>query len=132
MVKISSGSCCDALKSVRFLMILAGASMLVGCASLTGPKEEIAEDGSRIYSLTSLYAGAAGSREQVVEWMDIDARNLCRSEYTLLSEESIPIIDPVGAATSSRLVWKIKCRPVAEEPAPQTGSIPSPAAGDQP
>lgn len=106
------------MKTVLLLIFVACASLLSGCAALTSPKPEIAEDGSRIYSLTSLYQGTGESRQQMVEWMDIDARNLCRSDYTLLSEESVPIIDPVGAATSNRLVWKIKCRPTGEEPGP--------------
>lgn len=110
------GSSSGELKGALVLIL---ASFLAGCAAFTGtPKPEIAEDGSRIYSVTSLYQGAAGSREQVVERMAIDARNLCRADYMLLSEESIPIIDPVGAATSNRLVWKIKCRPTGEEPSP--------------
>ena len=101
------------------LLIPAGCvALLSGCTALTGPKSELAEDGSRVYSLTSLYQGTGESRREMTEWMDNDARNLCRSDSTLLSEESIPIIDSVGAATSNRLVWKIKCRPTGDEAGP--------------
>ena len=104
------------MRSYLLLIPLGCAALLSGCAILKTPQPEVAEDGSRIYTLTSLYQGTGESGGQMTEWMDNDARNLCRSDYTLLSEESIPIIDPVGAATSSRLVWKIKCRQTGDEP----------------
>ncbi len=76
------------------------------------------EDGSRVYSITSLYDGESGSREQAAKSMDIDARNLCMSGYTLISEEARPIMNTSGGVTSSRLVWEVKCdkKPEATSP----------------
>lgn len=76
---------------------------------LADPAPIRTEDGSRVYSLTSLYDGVPGSREQAAKSMDIDARNLCMSGYTLISEESRPIMDVSGRVRSSRLVWEVKC-----------------------
>ena len=72
------------------------------------------EGGSRIYSITSLYDGETGSKDRASAAMDVDAINLCRSGYTLLSEESRPIMNGIGEVTSSRLIWEIKCEPKPE------------------
>jgi hypothetical protein len=72
------------------------------------------EGGSRIYSITSLYDGETGSKDRASAAMDVDAINLCRSGYTLLSEESRPIMNGIGEVTSSRLIWEIKCDPKPE------------------
>ncbi len=88
---------------------------LAGCGSmLANPPPMMAEDGSRIYSIISLYDGEPGSREQAVKSMDIDATNLCGSGYTLNSEISRPIMNRIGEVTSSRLIWEIKCDPKTE------------------
>lgn len=78
----------------------------------------MSDDGSRIYSITSLYDGESGSREQAIRSLDIDARNLCMTGYTLISEEVRPTMSPTGGVTSSRLVWEIKCdkKPEATSP----------------
>ncbi|WP_025041133.1 hypothetical protein [Nitrosospira briensis] len=90
---------------------------LAGCASTAGDHEPVrTEDGSSVYSLTSLYDGNPESRQRAAEWLDIDAKNLCLSEYTLISEESVPTFNQIGAVISSRLVWKIKCQGTGEEP----------------
>jgi hypothetical protein len=92
---------------------------LAGCASTADDHEPVRiEDGSSVYSLTSLYEGSPESRQRAAEWLDIDAKNLCMSEYTLLSEESIPTFNRIGAVISSRLVWEIKCQGTGGEPPP--------------
>lgn len=85
---------------------------------MADPMPAMSDDGSRIYSLTSLYDGESGSREQAIRSMDIDARNLCMTGYTLISEEVRPTMSPIGGVTSSRLVWEIKCdkKPEATSP----------------
>ncbi len=94
---------------------------LAGCGSILADRTPtVAEDGSRIYSIISLYDGEAGSREQAVKSMDIDATNLCRSGYALNSEISRPIMNRIGEVTSSRLIWEIRCDPkIDTAPAPQ-------------
>lgn len=83
---------------------------LAGCGSmLADGTPRTADDGSMVYSITSLYDGESGSREQAIRAMDIDARNLCMTGYTLISEEARPIMGPTGGVTSSRLIWEIKC-----------------------
>ena len=97
---------------------------LAGCGLMpTDTAPAIAEDGSRIYSITSLYDGGkghgsagmnlydgeTGSRDRASAAMNIDAVNLCGSGYTRLSEESRPIMNGIGEVTSTRLVWEIKC-----------------------
>ncbi|MGH8684567.1 MAG: hypothetical protein ACREUM_04365 [Nitrosospira sp.] len=92
---------------------------LAGCGSMLTDSTPIrTEDGSRVYSITSLYGGEPGSREQATKSMDIDARNLCMSGYTLISEEAHPIMDASGGVRSSRLVWEVKCdkKPEATSP----------------
>ena len=92
---------------------------LGGCSSILADRTPtVAEDGSRIYSITSLYDGESGSREQAIRYMDIDARNFCMTGYTLISEEVRPTMGLTGGVTSSRLVWEIKCdkKPEATSP----------------
>lgn len=90
--------------------------LLAGCGSmLADGTPDTTDDGSRIYSITSLYDGESGSREQTIRSMDIDARNLCMTGYTLISEEARPIMGPTGGVTSSRLIWEIKCDKKPEE-----------------
>lgn len=92
---------------------------LAGCGSmLADGTPNTAEDGSRIYSITSLYDGESGSREQAIRSMDIDASNLCMTGYTLISEKARPIMDSTGGVTSSRLIWEIKCDKKPEETSP--------------
>ena len=92
---------------------------LAGCGSmLADGTPNTADDGSRIYSITSLYDGESGSREQAIRSMDIDASNLCMTGYTLISEEARPIMGPTGGVTSSRLIWEIKCDKKPEETSP--------------
>jgi hypothetical protein len=45
--------------------------------------------------------------------MDLEAQDLCESPYVLISQESVPIMNRLGEAIYSRLIWKIRCR---EEP----------------
>ena len=98
------------MKSVLLLL-----PFLAGCSSmLTDSTPTVADDGSRIYSIVSLYDGESGSREQAAKSMDIDATNLCMSGYTLVSEVSRPIMNRIGEVTSSRLIWEIKCDPKIE------------------
>ena len=75
-----------------------------------GYKHVKTEDDSGVYSITSLYDGSLAAKERLSEWMNIDAQDLCKSEYTLISEESIPIMNRLGEAIFSRLIWKIRCR----------------------
>ncbi|SFW17572.1 hypothetical protein [Nitrosovibrio sp. Nv17] len=97
--------------------VLAALSILClgGCALLADRESAVANDGRRVYSITGLYDGESGSREQALYALDIDARNLCGAEYTRLSEEARPIMNPSGSVVSSRLVWEIRCHP---RPAP--------------
>jgi len=88
---------------------------LASCGSMMADRTPtMAEDGSRVYSIISLYDGEPGSREQAAKSMDIDATNLCMSGYTLISEVSRPIMNRIGEVTSSRLIWEIKCDPKTE------------------
>ena len=85
-------------------------ALLAGCSLIpTGTAPATTEDGSPIYSITSLYDGETGSKDRVSAAMDIDAANLCRSGYTLISEESRPIMNGIGEVISSRLIWEIRC-----------------------
>lgn len=76
------------------------------------------EDGSVVYSLTSLYDGSRGARGRAAEWLDINARNLCLSEYALISEESVPILNRIDEVIHSRLTWEIRCKEETQEPPP--------------
>jgi hypothetical protein len=94
------------MKNTLLLII----SLLAGCGLMpTDTAPATTEDGSRIYSITSMYDGETGSRDRASAAMIIDAANLCRSGYTRLSEESRPIMNGIGEVTSTRLVWEIKC-----------------------
>jgi hypothetical protein len=93
--------------------------LLTGCASTADDYKPVsAQDGSRVYSITSLYDGGEGARGQAIQWLDINARNLCLSEYTLLSEETVPIMNQLGEVISSRLIWEIECRGQSAPPPP--------------
>jgi hypothetical protein len=74
--------------------------------------------GSGIYSITSLYDGDTGSRERAANWMDAEARNICASDYTRISEESVPTINRLGEVPFSRLIWQVKCLPQTERANP--------------
>jgi hypothetical protein len=94
------------------------AFLLVGCASGMGDKGdnkpgqgESSAGGSGMYSITSLYDGDTDSRERASQWMDAEARNICNSDYTRISEESVPTINRLGEVPFSRLIWQIKCLP---------------------
>jgi hypothetical protein len=100
---------------MKLLKLALGAVPFVaGCALMADKTPEAAEDGSRAYSIVSLYDGEVGSRDRARAALDIDARNLCGADYTLLSEETQPIMNRIGEVTSSRLVWEIRCLPLAE------------------
>lgn len=107
----------ERIKSMKSALLVL--PFLAGCGSmLADGTPATADDGSRIYSITSLYDGESGSREQAIRYMDIDARNFCMTGYTLISEEVRPTMGPTGGVTSSRLVWEIKCdkKPEATSP----------------
>ncbi|SEK81727.1 hypothetical protein SAMN05216387_103104 [Nitrosovibrio tenuis] len=93
--------------------ILFTAFVLAGCASvLVDNKQGQGKDSaaaSGTYSITTLYDGDTGSRERAAKWLDTEARNICASDYTLISEETVPIMNYLGEVTDSRLIWKIKC-----------------------
>jgi hypothetical protein len=94
---------------------------LAGCSSMTADyKPGDTMNDSRVFSITSLYDGETGSKERTSVALDIDARNLCMSDYTLISEESYPIMNRIGEVTSSRLVWEIKCDARAETALPKS------------
>ncbi|MEO8992556.1 MAG: hypothetical protein ABI284_01105 [Nitrosospira sp.] len=102
------------MNPLKILLFLIPA--LAGCVSTAGDRQPVrTENGSSVYSLASIYDGSPESRQQAAEWLDIDARNLCMSEYTLISEESIPTFNRIGSVISSRLVWEIKCHATGEE-----------------
>ena len=92
---------------------------VAGCALMADKTPEAAKDGSRTYSIVTLYDGDVGSRDRALAALNIDARNLCGADYTLLSEETRPIMNRIGEVTSSRLVWEIRCLPQAESPPPR-------------
>ncbi|SFO37383.1 hypothetical protein [Nitrosospira briensis] len=93
--------------------------LLAGCGSIADDYKPVrTQDGSRVYSITSLYDGSQGAREQAIQWLDINARNLCLSEYALLSEETVPIMNRVGEVISSRLIWEIECMEQSAAPSP--------------
>ncbi len=96
------------MKGILFVVFF-----LAGCASVTGGnKPEQAESVPKVsgtYSITSLYDGDVESKERAAKWMDAKVRNMCASDYTLLSEESVPTMNPLGEVTFSRLIWQIRC-----------------------
>ena len=60
------------------------------------------ENGSSVYSLTSLYDGNPESRQKAAEWLDIDARNLCLSECTLIFQKNRFDLQPDGGGGCPR------------------------------
>ena len=104
------------MKKLLFLVPVLLVPVLAGCVSTGDDHEPVrTEDGSSVYSISGLYDGSPESRQQAAEWLDIDAGNLCMSGYTLISEESVPTFNRIGAVISSHLVWEIKCRGTREE-----------------
>src|SRR5687768_6869622 len=103
------------MKNASVLLVLI---ILAGCRSMADYKPISTEDGSAVYSITSLYDGSTGAREQAAEWLDINARNLCLSEYTLISEESVPILNRLYEVIHSHLTWEIRCKEETREPSP--------------
>ncbi|MBA4144060.1 MAG: hypothetical protein H0X43_14080 [Nitrosospira sp.] len=92
---------------------------IAACNTISGDNKSIDPENSQgIYSLTTLYGGSVGAREQALAWLDIDATNLCGSPYKLIEEESIPNLNRLGEVISSRLMWKIKCEGAGELPPP--------------
>lgn len=88
---------------------------LAGCSGMAAeykPKDTGSDSG--VYSITTLYGGGLRSREATIEFMDIDARNMCNSEYTIIDEKTLPIMNRLGEVSVSRLTWKIKCNNEAE------------------
>ena len=92
------------------MMFLAGCSPFLG-----GTKTDQAEDGQGTYSISTMYDGSVGAKAYASEWLDNDAKNLCRSPYKLISEKSISNVNHLGEVTSSRLVWNFTCERVAED-----------------
>jgi hypothetical protein len=92
--------------------------LLAGCSPLSGAKSNQAEDdGQGTYSISTMYDGGVGAKAYASEWLDSDAKNLCRAPYKLISEKSIANVNHLGEATSSRLVWTVTCeRPPEESP----------------
>jgi hypothetical protein len=92
--------------------------LLAGCSPLSGAKSNQAEDdGQGTYSISTMYDGGVGAKAYASEWLDNDAKNLCRAPYKLISEKSIANVNHLGEATSSRLVWTVTCeRPPEESP----------------
>jgi hypothetical protein len=91
--------------------------LLTGCSPLSGAKSDQAEDGQGTYSISTMYDGSVGAKAYASEWLDNDAKNLCRAPYKLISEKSISNVNHLGEATSSRLVWTVTCeRPPEESP----------------
>ena len=93
------------MKGVLALIVL-----LAGCSSTTADKPGGNGDSPGVYTITNLYDGSQESKEQLAEWMDTEAKKVCHSPYSLISEESVPTINQLGEATFSRLVWTIRCR----------------------
>jgi hypothetical protein len=78
-------------------------------------KPEQMENSPGTYSISSIYDGSLGGREQASEWLDIDAKNLCRSPYKMLSARTFSTVNHLGEVTSSRLTWTVSCERPAEE-----------------
>jgi hypothetical protein len=90
--------------------------LLAGCSPLSGAKSNQAEDdGQGTYSISTMYDGGVGAKAYASEWLDNDAKNLCRAPYKLVSEKSIANVNHLGEATSSRLVWTVTCERLPEE-----------------
>jgi hypothetical protein len=88
-----------------------------GCSPLSGAKTDQAGDGQGTYSISTMYDGSVGAKADASEWLDNDAKNLCRAPYKLISEKSIANVNHLGEVTSSRLVWTVTCeRPREEAP----------------
>ena len=93
------------MKGVLALIVL-----LAGCSSTIASKLGGNGDNPGVYTITNLYDGSQASKDRLAGWMDTEAQKVCHSPYSLISEESFPIINRLGEATFSRLVWKIRCR----------------------
>ncbi len=90
---------------------------VVGCSPLSRAKPNQAENGPGTYSISTIYDGSLGGREQALEWLDIDAKNLCRAPYKPISEKTVSNVNHIGEVTSSRLIWTVTCeRPPGESP----------------
>jgi uncharacterized protein YceK len=101
------------MRGIHFAVFL-----LTGCASVTDDNKP-GQGGnslrtSGMYSITSLYDGDTGSRERAAKWMDTEAKNICASDYTRISEESVPTMNQLGEVTFSRLIWEVRCLPPPE------------------
>ena len=89
---------------------------LAGCSPFSGAKTDQAEDGQGTYSIsTNSMTEASVPKRTLRGGWDNDAKNLCRAPYKLISEKSIPNMNHLGEATSSRLVWTFTCERVREE-----------------
>ena len=62
-----------------------------------------------------------GAKAYASEWLDNDAKNLCRAPYKLISEKSIANVNHLGEATSSRMVWTITCERLPRSPPSRYG-----------
>lgn len=94
------------MKGVLALIVF----LLPACSSTTASKLGGNGGSPGIYTITNLYDGSQASKDRLAGWMDTEAQKVCHSPYSLISEESVPIINRLGEATFSRLVWKISCR----------------------
>ena len=104
-------TCARSLAWSLFVLIF-----VAGCNPLSRAKPDQAENGPGPYSISTIYDGSLGGKEQASGWLDIDARNLCRSPYKLISEKTISNVNHIGEVISSRLVWTVTCDRPAEEP----------------
>lgn len=103
-------ACIRSLTCSLFVLVF-----LAGCSPLWRAKSNQAENGPGPYSISTMYDGSLGGKEQASEWLDIDARNLCRSPYKLISEKTLATLNHIGEVTSSRLVWTVTCEHPPEE-----------------
>ena len=88
---------------------------LAGCSPFSGAKTDQTEDGQGTYSISTMYDGSVGAKAHAAEWLDNDAKNLCRAPYKLISEKSTSNVNHLGEVTSSRLIWNFTCERVREE-----------------
>jgi hypothetical protein len=104
-------ACIRSLTCSLFVLIF-----VAGCSHLSPTKPNQPENGPGTYSISTMYDGTLGGKEQASGWLDIDARNLCRSPYKLISEKTVSNVNHIGEVTSSRLVWTVTCEHPPEEP----------------
>ncbi|PTR17020.1 hypothetical protein C8R31_101175 [Nitrosospira sp. Nsp2] len=107
--------CAEGLSCVRSITYFVFATTFIAGCSPLGSKPDQTENSPGTYSISTIYDGSLGGREQASEWLAIDAKNLCRSPYKLLSEKTFSTVNHLGEVTSSRLTWTVSCEPPPEE-----------------